>query len=59
MAIISSSPTQKCHALMAINTQTGMTRKKLLNRIRFMIALFVSLLILSGLTAFPVYTEMN
>lgn len=34
-------------------------QQKLLTRIRFMIGLFVVLLILSGITAFPVYTELR
>ena len=36
-----------------------MTSAKLFSRIRAMIALFVTLLILSGVTAFPVYTELK
>ncbi len=36
-----------------------MTQAELLFRIRFMIVLFVVLLMLSGITAFPVYTEMK
>lgn len=36
-----------------------MTHPQLLFRIRAMILLFVVLLILSGITAFPVYTEMK
>ncbi len=36
-----------------------MTEAQLLFRIRFMIVLFVVLLMLSGITAFPVYTEMK
>jgi hypothetical protein len=34
-------------------------QQKLLARIRFMIGVFVVLLILSGITAFPVYTELK
>jgi hypothetical protein len=36
-----------------------MYNKKLLFRIRFMIILFVVLLVLSGITAFPVYSELR
>jgi hypothetical protein len=36
-----------------------MTPQKLLRRIRRMIVLFVVLLMLSGITAFPVYTELK
>jgi hypothetical protein len=36
-----------------------MPRSKLMNRIRLMIGTFVLLLILSGVTAFPVYTELK
>jgi hypothetical protein len=36
-----------------------MAYQKLLRRIRAMILLFVVLLLLSGITAFPVYTEMK
>ena len=36
-----------------------MTHTQLLFRIRAMIVLFVALLMLSGITAFPVYTEMK
>jgi hypothetical protein len=36
-----------------------MTPQKLLRRIRRMIILFVVLLMLSGITAFPVYTELK
>ena len=36
-----------------------MTKEQLLTRIRLMIVTFVVLLMLSGITAFPVYTEMK
>ncbi len=36
-----------------------MVHSRLLTRIRFMIVVFVVLLMLSGITAFPVYTEMK
>ncbi len=41
------------------NNTTSMTANSLLLRIRILMILFVVLLMLSGITAFPVYTEMK